>query len=489
MSVLDKALTLKQLHAQVRERRAERWLHDPVQWVADVLPTVDLADHQKQAIQSLVVGSGKTAARGPRGSGKTMPAALVALWFSSTRELAGIDWKAPVTAGSWLQLSTFTLPEIHKWVRHLNWQALGLSPWQRNKQLFTQRIKTAHGELFAINSDNPNLIEGAHADHMLLIVDEAKSVPDASWDAMEGYFSSPGEHYRFVISTPSSPAGRFYDIHSHRAGYEDWTAQHVTIEEAVRSGRVTQGWADQLAAQWGPDSQLYRCHVLAEFAGGEDGIIPLAWVEAAIERGRQINVGDCRPQILGVDVAVGGADLSVIAFRDGNDLYRLESWTTGDSLLAAERVQRFAVKGTRVIVDPIGVGDGTLRTLQRDPTLTVIPFVASAGTKRRDKSGLMRFVNKRAAAWWNLRELLDPANEHPISLPDLPELVGELTAPGWREVAGGKIQVESKDDIRRRIGRSTDYADAVVQAFWDENTAILQGLSGLDDLTRTSTWT
>jgi hypothetical protein len=34
--------------------------------------------------------------------------------------------------------------------------------------------------------------------------------------------------------------------------------------------------------------------------------------------------------------------------------------------------------------------------------------------------------------------------------------------------SGGRVQVESKEDIRKRIGRSTDDGDAVVMAFWDE---------------------
>ncbi len=67
-----------------------------------------------------------------------------------------------------------------------------------------------------------------------------------------------------------------------------------------------------------------------------------------------------------------------------------------------------------------------------------------------------------------MRELLDSELGEPIALPDDELLIGDLTAPHSRVVAGGKIQVESKDDIRKRLGRSTDSADAVIQAFWDE---------------------
>lgn len=482
MGRLELLEELQSLRVQVRHNRVAAWIDDPLQWTADVLPMVDLADYQAEELSGLVEGSGKVAARGPRGSGKTMPASLAALWFVTTRELAGADWKLPVTAGSWQQLYRFTWPEIHKWTHKMRWDVLGLDRWRPNQELMTLRIKGDYGEAFAINSDDPNLIEGAHAEHLMLIVDEAKSVPDASWDAMEGYFSSPGTYYRFVISTPSEPAGRFADIHMRKPGYDDWKAIHVTIGDAIGAGRVTEEWRANRAAAWGLDSVLYRCHVLAEFAGSEDGVIPLSWIESAMAREIPDNPY-CR--ILGVDVADTGDDKTVFAYRDGPVVYRLETFETGDTMLTADRVENRAVRGTRVVVDSIGVGAGVAARLKRNKDLKVQPFVASAGTKRRDKSGEMGFANLRAAAWWNLRELLDPASDDEIVLPNDGQLLGDLSAPTWREVAGGKIQIESKADIKKRLGRSTDVGDAVVQAMWEDHTAT--DLTGWgDDLTQTA---
>jgi hypothetical protein len=93
-------------------------------------------------------------------------------------------------------------------------------------------------------------------------------------------------------------------------------------------------------------------------------------------------------------------------------------------------------------------------------------FVASQGTDRKDPSGTFGFLNLRAFAWWHLRERLNPENGAVIALPPIPELIGDLTTPIWMEVAGGKIKIESKEDIKKRNdGRSTDYGDAVVMAF------------------------
>lgn len=68
--------------------------------------------------------------------------------------------------------------------------------------------------------------------------------------------------------------------------------------------------------------------------------------------------------------------------------------------------------------------------------------------------------------WWHLREALDPAYEARLALPPDDLLVGDLTAPHWRVTSSGRIQVESKDDIKKHLGRSTDDGDAVMQALW-----------------------
>jgi hypothetical protein len=117
------------------------------------------------------------------------------------------------------------------------------------------------------------------------------------------------------------------------------------------------------------------------------------------------------------------------------------------------------------IVDVIGIGAGVVDRM-REQRLNVQAFNAGEHTDWRDVSRELQFANLRSASWWNLRELLDPAQRHGIALPPDDLLIGDLTAPRWRMTSGGKILLESKDDIRKRIGRSTDDGDAVVMAFW-----------------------
>ena len=454
----------------LRRKKADAWWSDPVRFVDDVVrfdASESLADYQASELTDLAKHR-RVSVRGPRGSGKTMPAALAFWWFACTRELAGVDWKIPTTAGSWAQVSIYLWPEIHKWSRRIDWAKVGLEQPKIGRELLAHQLKWGHGEAFGRSSRDPDLIEGAHASHMLVIVDEGKSVSDGVWDAVEGFFSNPGEHYAYALSTPGAAVGRFYDIHSRKPGFEDWHPVHVTIEQAIAAGRVSQDWADQRLRQWGPDSVSYRCHVLAEFAGEEDGVIPLAWVEAAVERGRLVD-RDLKPLLIGADIADTGTDRTVLAFRDGDDCYRIEMFTEGDVVSHADKIKTRSVAGSKVVVDSIGVGAGTLAAAKR-LGLDATGFVASEGTKVKDRTGTFGFANKRAAAWWGLRELLDPELGDDITLPDDPELLGDLTAPTWREVAGGKILIESKDDIKKRLGRSTDVGDAVVMVFWSEKT-------------------
>jgi hypothetical protein len=121
-------------------------------------------------------------------------------------------------------------------------------------------------------------------------------------------------------------------------------------------------------------------------------------------------------------------------------------------------------------VDVIGIGAGVVDRL-REQRMAVEPFNAAEGTTRKDSSGELGFSNVRSQAWWELRELLDPAGGEPVALPPDDMLTGDLTAPHWRVLSGGRIQIESKDDIRKRLGRSTDSGDAVVQAFWSRSRA------------------
>lgn len=430
-----------------------------------------LAFYQDEILSSLV-SKKRVSVRGPHGLGKTAMAAITILWFSLTRD--GKDWKIPTTASAWRQLKNFLWPEVRKWSRLLRWDVIGREPFSERDELLTLSLKLETGEAFAVASNDPQLIEGAHADHILYIFDESKAIGDDTFDAAEGAFSGSGddtehEAYAMAISTPGEPIGRFYDIQSRKAGYEDWWVRHVTLADTIKAGRVSQQWAEQRERQWGEKSSVFQNRVLGNFASAdEDGIIPLSWVEMAIERWHALNDSDAWGKFVcsGVDVARYGSDMTEQALRFGNAIKEIRETSKESTMQTAGRVVGvLRANGGYANIDVIGIGSGVLDRV-KEQGLDARPFNASARTDRHDKSGEFGFVNVRAGAWWNMREILDPDSGHDVALPDDDALTGELVAPRWRVMSGAKIKVESKEEIKKRIGRSTNKADGVIQAFW-----------------------
>jgi hypothetical protein len=481
---LERFRILAQLYAA--RQRSEQvsstlagYLDDPLAFIDNCVvfrPGGGLTAYQREIIESLVTKK-RVAVRGPHGLGKTTTSALIILWFSLTREAAGRDWKCVATAGGWRQLEHYLFPEIRKWAKRLNWEALERPPLDERSEMMRLNLKLRHGEAFAAASDKPELIEGAHADSILYVFDESKAIIADTFDAAEGAFSGQEadeglEAYALAMSTPGEPSGRFYEIHRHAPGLEDWHTRHVTLEEAIAARRVSRKWAEQRARQWGTTTAVYNNRVLGEFwSSDEDALVPLSWIEAAQERW-QAWVDDGRPEqpaphMIGVDVARQGVDKTVFAIREGFIIRELRTSVREDTMATTGRVKGLleADQDATAIVDVIGIGAGVVDRL-REMNMRVEPFTASAGTKRRDASGELGFSNLRSAAAWNARELLDPARNAKLALPPDDELLGDLTSIHWKPMSGGKIQIESKDDIRKRIGRSTDRADAVMYALW-----------------------
>jgi hypothetical protein len=484
VTLLDIGLAFREAAGLGRQRAtavgsASRFLYDPVAWARDCIDWKaggGLTAYQRDILAALP-SRRRVAVRGPHGLGKSGLAAVTVLWFATTRDAAGYDWKVITTASAWRHLSVYLWPEIHKWSRLIKWDVLGRKPFSDRNELIALNLKLGYGAASAVASNRAELVEGAHADSLLYLIDEAKIVPNATWDAIEGAFSggrSEGlpEAFALAVSTPGPPVGRFYEIHKRARGLEDWWSRHVTLDEAVAAGRISREWAEQRKLQWGAESALFHNRVLGEFyASDEDSVIPLAWVEAAVERwhawadaGRP-PVGGRR--VRGVDVARGGSDSTIIAHRTGFLIDHLEHHHRGDTMATTARVQAALTGDAVPIVDSIGVGGGVVDRL-RELKVQVIPYTGSAKTDVLDRTREHGFVNVRSAAYWRLRELLDPAFGPEVMLPPDELLLADLTTPTWDVVTGvpPKIRVEPKEDAVKRLGRSPDRGDAVAMAFW-----------------------
>lgn len=449
----------------------KQYHHDPGAFVHDCITfRRDGPTPYQDEMLSELVSRKRIAMRGPHGIGKTALASWIVLWSVLTED----DCKTPTTASAWRQLTKFLWPEIRKWAARLRWDVIGREPFNRHTELLTLTLKRGETcESFAVACSDPATIEGAHARRIVYVYDEAKAIPDATWDATEGAFSGAGEDtdaeaFALAISTPGEPQGRFYDIHSRKPGYEDWWTRHVTLDEAIAAGRISREWAEQRRNQWGEESAVYQNRVAGEFAASAaDVLIPLGWVEEANARWREWDdagrLGLPGERRYGLDVARYGNDKSCLAERIGICVTDLDVWGKRDTMETVGRV-RPRLRGARINVDVIGIGAGVLDRL-RELGEDAIGVNFGAGTQCTDESGEVEMLNVRAAAWWGMRERLQPPSN--IVLPPSDDLTGDLTAPHYGYTSTGKVKVESKDDIRKRLKRSPDVGDAVVLVFWD----------------------
>ena len=195
-------------------------------------------------------------------------------------------------------------------------------------------------------------------------------------------------------------------------------------------------------------------------------VIPAAWVRAAQARWSEKAQGG--GYVLGCDPARGGGDRLAIARLYGTWFAPLEVWpgtAVPDGPSAAALLAKDVAAGANMGVDVIGIGASVYDSL-KDNNATVTPINFGSGANHvTDRSGRLKFRNVRAAAYWKLREALDPDHGEALALPPDPELLADLCAPRY-ELKPSGIQLEEKDAISQRLGRSPDKGDALVLAWW-----------------------
>lgn len=221
-------------------------------------------------------------------------------------------------------------------------------------------------------------------------------------------------------------------------------------------------------------------------AGREDHewqIVPTAWVDAAQRRWR--DAAQKRRQMLAVsaDVALGGADDLIIgSLHVENWFGEFEAARGVDITKPSEIAKRMMARrkdSADMSVDYTGGwGSGVKSHLEEDHSVYCTGIVFSEGSAGRTYDGRFGFKNKRAEMIWRFREALDPegGQDEKIMLPPDPKLKAEITAWRWKLV-GTDILVESKDEIRKRIGSSTDRADTAVMLWSRRDEAVMRAVA------------
>ena len=224
---------------------------------------------------------------------------------------------------------------------------------------------------------------------------------------------------------------------------------------------LPQSYLDSLESLKESDPAAYRRFVEGDWESADepDQLIAYDWTLAA----RDVERRDGK-YVLGVDVARYGDDDTVLAHKKGNAIIELE-YFHGLSLertaaIVRSRIVDIPIDARNVMIDAVGLGAGVVDIL-RSQNFRVREVISGAkAIETRDQK--MRFNNLRSQMWYHTRENL--RLKQLCFETDDPRLREDLTAPRYTVTGDRIVKVESKDDIKKRIGRSTDAADAVVYA-------------------------
>lgn len=424
---------------------------EPDEWQVELLDAV-----AAPAIRRVSVRSG-------HGVGKSTAVALAAVWHVLMR----VPSKTVVTAPTSSQLFDACFAEMKNVAKRLK------PPFNNLLELKSDRIELkSHPESTFIScrtsrAEQPEALAGVHSPSVLLIADEASGIPSSVFEAASGSMSG---HSATTILTgnPTRNTGFFYDTHNRLR--EDWYTMHVSC---VDSPRVSEDFVEDMKRRYGEDSPAYHVRVLGNFPPSEeDTVIPVSLIEHAMAN--DIKVHEDTIAIWGLDVARQGGDASVLAKRQGPVIHPLTVWRNLDlmQLTGAVKAEYDAMPPSKrpaeIIVDSNGFGAGVLDRL-RELGLPARGLNVSERAMAKDT-----YLNLRAELWFKMKMYLEGMD---VSLPRDDALYAELAAPRYHFTSAGKLQVESKDSMKKRGVASPDRADAVALSLANDHTTMAFGTS------------
>jgi hypothetical protein len=423
---------------------------------------------QQEILRSVAINP-LTAVRSCHASGKTYNAAAVALW-------ALARWKESLvitTAPTFRQVKVMwgEIAEARKRSR-----IAFPEPSATELKLGDKRYAVG------LSTNDPNKFQSYHAAHVLILADEAQGILSAIWEAVEG-IRAGGDVRVLMQGNPTVTGGHYQDAFGRNRGiwktftisaFDTPNLLGVTLEQllamtdddlaiAPAPYLVTRRWVKERYLRWGPNHPMYRARVLGEFPEqSELSVYSLAWIEAASQDPPPVpNDGTVRVIQVGIDVAGPGEDETTLVARIGSVIIAQHAWSLPDprgvlmeALGNLRRMRGFQVGP--VVVDAVGIGYHVATHLA-DQGYDVRAF--NAGGAPLDAE---HFVNAKAETYWCLREWLERGGV--AGLTD-EETQAQLAGIRYRHTAAGRVEIESKDDAKKRGQSSPDRAEALVMAF------------------------
>lgn len=442
--------------AKLRERRLTL-TSDPRDWLREALG-VELWPRQWEFIE-LALANKRVAIRAGHKISKSHSAVCLALYWVMTKPRGRVI----MTATTNPQIRNVLWKELKRIAFHAR------IPLPRVPEMPGLGMQWPDGrEIIGLSTRESERMAGLSGPQMLFIVDEASGVPEKIFDAIEGNRAA-GAHV-LMLGNPTQPTGTFFNaFHGRTSSF--WKTLHISSIEATEyaekfPGIATKEWCDEKLSEWGESDPRYQVRVLGNFADASElSVVPLWVVEAAKARWEDDECGVGRLE-LGVDVARFGDDESVIIVRRGRRVLELVARTQLDepsvASLVVEVSARHHVTGEQkplVKVDACGVGLGVLSVLRT----SYAEHVDVYGVNGADPANSDDFYNMRSQLWFAAAEWLRDGG----AIPPDDRLEGDLLSAHFSfDTAHNRRKVERKEEIKRRINRSPDRADALALAVY-----------------------
>lgn len=438
-----------------------RYANDPGGFSRAVLGIESLA-YQVQVAEA-VRDNKRVAWSSCNGAGKTHADCQAGLWFGFTR--------ANTIVGLVGATEPMTRSVLWRTLQGIVARAPGLKDIEPPGDLPRLGWRPVDGVLFlGLSADQPEGLQGLHAENVLIISDEASALDRKMYEALLGNITGPGGRL-LLTGNPLRSSGIFFDaFHSKRRLFSCFTTGWRDVVAANADGRI-KGLIDEvfvreLVDDYGEESPIVkmRCEGI-HAADASDSVIPFSLVQESRARYDERKTSSPQDGALevGVDVARSGSDLAAIAGRRGFLALPIATYPGGPALdgpaLAArvvEYVARYRENDDRVVVriDAIGVGWAcvdALKAMRRSDLIIVAINVAESAHEKE------KYVLKRDEIHFNLRGWLKAGG----MLPPDSKLEAELIAPTYSYGSRNRLKVQSKDEIKAVLKRSPDRADAL----------------------------
>jgi hypothetical protein len=429
----------------------------PRQWQRDFLEEIGRRVRENDFDGETPVDPIQEATSSGHGIGKSALTAWIVDWIMSTRPFA----RGVVTANTGPQLEGKTWAEIAKWTR----LCITSHWWQVSTGKGAMKmVHRAYPDSWRCDAqtcrkENSEAFAGLHAANStpFYIFDEASAIPDEIWEVASGGLTD-GEPMWFVFGNPTKNTGRFRECFGklrHRWGTRQIDSRDV---EGTNKDLFYQWIAD-----WGEDSDYVRVRVKGQFPRASSmQFIASDIVEDAQAREGRCNLAD--PLIIGVDVARFGDDQSVVRVRRGRDAktWPIRKFRGLDTMQLASQVvglanelKQMGTSPDAIIVDGGGVGGGVVDRLRQ---LGWDPLEANFGGESPD----VKYANLRAYMWGTMRDWLKEGG----AIENDQELYDDLIGVEYTFTpSGNKIQLEKKEDMKKRGLASPDNADGLAVTF------------------------